>query len=242
MPIAREWFNRILRGTKKVEYRADGDYWKARLQRGPVSSLKLINGRTASSPWLRVAVLSISTMSTKALGDDAPAEGSREHGEMFKGAPTVIACRLGPVLATSPGLAASVATAAEQATTAAPAIGPAAPATPAAAEASAAATGGLRRSLTPTEPECSPTHSDSTSATTSKVKFAQRLLSGYGFTTPRRGLSTDSTQSYGTSDLAATSEEKARQQGPEAEPATPAAARTRASPEHSQLPWPELLG
>ena len=226
MPICRTWFNRILNGTKKVEYRADSDYWQARLQRGPVSSLKLINGRTASSPWLRVAVLSISTMSTKALGDDAPADGSREHKEMFKGAPTVIACRLGPVQATSPGLAASVATAAEQATTAAPAIGPAAQATPAAAEASAAATGGLRRSLTPTEP----------------VKFAQRLLCGYGFTTPRRGLSTDSTQSFGTSDLAATSEEKARQQGPEAEPATPAAARTRASPEHSQLPWPELLG
>lgn len=52
MPIKKEWFDMILRGEKKEEYREHKPYWSKRLFGKNITHLKLINGYGRDKPYL----------------------------------------------------------------------------------------------------------------------------------------------------------------------------------------------
>lgn len=54
MPIKKKWFDMILRGEKKEEYREHKPYWGKRLFGKNITHLKLINGYGKDKPYLIV--------------------------------------------------------------------------------------------------------------------------------------------------------------------------------------------
>ena len=69
MPIKKEWFDKILSGEKKEEYRKIGDYWRKRLLFDKVDAIKLINGYGRDKPFIIVE-----------LEDIIIGEGKKEWG------------------------------------------------------------------------------------------------------------------------------------------------------------------
>lgn len=59
MPIKKEWFDKILSGEKKEEYRKIGDYWRRRLLFDKVDAIKLINGYGRDKPFIIVELKDI---------------------------------------------------------------------------------------------------------------------------------------------------------------------------------------
>lgn len=59
MPIKKKWFDMILTGEKKEEYRTIGDYWRKRLLTDKVDRIKLINGYGHNRPYLIVELRNI---------------------------------------------------------------------------------------------------------------------------------------------------------------------------------------
>ena len=59
MPIKKEWFNMILRGEKKEEYREIKEHWRSRLLHDKTTHLKLINGYGRDKPFLLIELKNI---------------------------------------------------------------------------------------------------------------------------------------------------------------------------------------
>ena len=59
MPIKKKWFDMILSGEKKEEYRTIGDYWRKRLLFDKVDAIKLINGYGRDKPYIVVELKDI---------------------------------------------------------------------------------------------------------------------------------------------------------------------------------------
>ena len=53
VPIRKKWFDMIVSGFKKEEYRLDNDYWRPRLPEGPIE-IYLRNGYSGTDPTLKV--------------------------------------------------------------------------------------------------------------------------------------------------------------------------------------------
>ena len=59
MPIHKKWFDMILYGDKKEEYRKIGDYWRKRLLVDKVDRIKFVNGYGKNKPFLVVELKDI---------------------------------------------------------------------------------------------------------------------------------------------------------------------------------------
>lgn len=59
MPIKKEWFDMILSGEKKEEYREINEYWRKRLLHDKVDRLKLINGYGSDKPYITIELKDI---------------------------------------------------------------------------------------------------------------------------------------------------------------------------------------
>lgn len=59
LTIKRRWFNEILSGVKKVEYREAKDYWRRRLDGKHFDEVCFRNGYRQDSPFMRVELLDI---------------------------------------------------------------------------------------------------------------------------------------------------------------------------------------
>ncbi len=60
LTIMRRWFNEILSGVKKVEYRMATPYWTSRLEGKHFDEVKFRNGYHKDSPVMRVEIKNIS--------------------------------------------------------------------------------------------------------------------------------------------------------------------------------------
>lgn len=59
MPIKKEWFDKILSGEKKEEYRKIKEYWRRRLLHDKTTHLKLINGYGRDKPFVIIELKDI---------------------------------------------------------------------------------------------------------------------------------------------------------------------------------------
>ena len=59
MPIQKKWFNMIISGEKKEEYREVKEYWRKRLLHDKVDRLKLINGYGSDKPYIIIELKDI---------------------------------------------------------------------------------------------------------------------------------------------------------------------------------------
>lgn len=74
MPIKKQWFNMILRGIKKEEYREIKEHWRKRLLHDKTTHLKLINGYGKDKPYLLVELKNISIRTGKEEWGAVPGE------------------------------------------------------------------------------------------------------------------------------------------------------------------------
>ena len=54
MTLKKEWFDQIVAGTKKKEYRDHSPYWEARLLGRKYDSILFVNGYSKTSPTVLV--------------------------------------------------------------------------------------------------------------------------------------------------------------------------------------------
>lgn len=59
MPIKKKWFDMILSGKKKEEYRTIKEHWRRRLLHDKTTHLKLINGYGRDKPFLVIELKTI---------------------------------------------------------------------------------------------------------------------------------------------------------------------------------------
>jgi hypothetical protein len=74
MPIHKKWFDMILYGDKKEEYRKIGDYWRKRLLVDKVDRIKFVNGYGKNKPFLVVELKDIRMGSGKEEWGAVPGE------------------------------------------------------------------------------------------------------------------------------------------------------------------------
>lgn len=74
MPIHKKWFNLILSGDKKEEYREIKEYWRKRLLHDKTTHLRLVNGYGANAPYLLIEVKNIKTGTGKEEWGAVPGE------------------------------------------------------------------------------------------------------------------------------------------------------------------------
>ena len=59
LTLEREWFDDIVRGVKKVEYRTLKDYWKTRLEGRTYDIVRFRNGYATNAPQMDVEFLGV---------------------------------------------------------------------------------------------------------------------------------------------------------------------------------------
>ncbi len=64
LTLHKKWFDEISRGIKRVEYREDKGYWRARLANRHYDEIHFKNGYRPNSPFMRVQCLGIELMDT----------------------------------------------------------------------------------------------------------------------------------------------------------------------------------
>jgi hypothetical protein len=98
VPIKKKWFDLIVSGKKKTEFRANSSYWRARLLNKKVDQIRLVNGRVRGPgvPEATFWVKGIEVMPVKDIPtEEAPKRGTADFKEMFQGQSKVIAIRIG---------------------------------------------------------------------------------------------------------------------------------------------------
>lgn len=84
MRMSAHWFNMILAGDKKIEYRACTKFWKSRLEKSCVTRVHLINGYRANAPSATFQVESITVVSIADIPAGAiPEAGTKAYKDMF---------------------------------------------------------------------------------------------------------------------------------------------------------------
>lgn len=61
LTLYKEWYDKILNGTKKVEYRKNTEYWQKRLLGKGITTVEFRNGYGKSVPHFRADISCIST-------------------------------------------------------------------------------------------------------------------------------------------------------------------------------------
>jgi hypothetical protein len=59
LTLKKIWFDAILYGEKKVEYRDHKPYWKTRLEGREYDYIHFVNGYGKDKPWMDVVILKI---------------------------------------------------------------------------------------------------------------------------------------------------------------------------------------
>jgi len=57
LTLHKKWFDQILSGKKKIEYREATSYWKSRLEGKSYKYIHFVNGYGAHRPWMDVKFL-----------------------------------------------------------------------------------------------------------------------------------------------------------------------------------------
>ena len=96
LPMKREWFDAIVSGRKRVEFRANSNYWRSRLLKKSLQYVRLQVGYANTAPYVICRVESVVIMDVTKIADGlAPKYGTVEHRAMFGDAVDIICIHLG---------------------------------------------------------------------------------------------------------------------------------------------------